>query len=197
MASAEPIHIGAGDSASQGYRFDLLQDVADQIRHMRTSGAHVSLSGRWLYLQDLIHTALHLPMKNYRMNIQETLSKLLPHLRWRRGALQPPQSQRDGLDRNTRVHVPDDGLRCVSWNTRGLIRSVCTSQISRELKLNYFKRLIENNNVVICLQEVYGKDEFLQATQVWAPRFSLFGTVFTRQRECRRICHRLSQGPSV
>ena len=41
MASAGPIFIGAGDSASQGYRFDLLRDVADQDRHMLTSGAHV------------------------------------------------------------------------------------------------------------------------------------------------------------
>ena len=41
VASAEPIHIGAGDSASQGYRFDLLQDVADQGPHMLTRGAHV------------------------------------------------------------------------------------------------------------------------------------------------------------
>ena len=35
---------------------------------------------------------------------------------------------------------------------------------------HYFRRLNENNNV-ICLQEVHGKDEFLQAIQVWAPRF--------------------------
>ena len=71
--------------------------------------------------------------------------------------------------------LPDGGLRCVTWNTRGLIGSVSTSQISKELKLGCFKRLIENNNV-ICLQEVHGKDEFLQAIQVWAPRFSLYGT---------------------
>ena len=37
------------------------------------------------------------------------------------------------------------------------------------------RKLVENNNV-ICLQEVHGKDEFLQAIQVWAPRFQLFGT---------------------
>ena len=38
-----------------------------------------------------------------------------------------------------------------------------------------FKKLLENNNI-ICLQEVQGKDEFLQAIQVLAPRFRLFGT---------------------
>ena len=59
-----------------------------------------------------------------------------PHPRWRRDALQPPQIQRGGLDRNTCVHIPEGGLRCVTWNTRGLIGSVISSQISMELKHN-------------------------------------------------------------
>ena len=54
-----------------------------------------------------------------------------PHPRWRRDALQPLQIQRVTLDSNTCVHIPDDGLRCVAWNTRGLIGSVTSSQISR------------------------------------------------------------------
>ena len=37
------------------------------------------------------------------------------------------------------------------------------------------KKLLNHNNI-ICLQEVRGKDEFLQAIQVLAPRFRLFGT---------------------
>ena len=102
----------------------------------------------------------------------------IPHLHWRNDALQPPPAQRGSLDRNTCVHIPDGGLRCVIWNTRGLIGSVHSTQISREVKLNYFGRLIENNNV-ICLQEVHGKDEFLQAIQVWAPRFRLYGTLIS------------------
>ena len=40
--------------------------------------------------------------------------------------------------------------------------SVLSSQKRRELELKYFGKLIESNNV-ICLQEVHGKDEFLQA----------------------------------
>ena len=43
-----------------------------------------------------------------------------PHLRWRRVALQPPEQQRGCLDRNTGVHIPEGGLRCVTWKTRGL-----------------------------------------------------------------------------
>ena len=59
-----------------------------------------------------------------------------PHLRWRRDAL-----------------------------TGGVIGSLTSSQLSREQKHNYFRRLKENN-IIICLQEVHGKDEFLQAIQV-------------------------------
>ena len=42
------------------------------------------------------------------------------------------------------------------------------------MKLNYLKKLLDHNNI-ICLQEVHGKDEFLQAIQVLGPRFRLFG----------------------
>ena len=97
----------------------------------------------------------------------------LPHSRWRRDALQPPQVQQDTAGRDTCGHFPDGGLRCVTWNTRGLVGSVLSSQRNRELKLNCFGKLLENNNV-ICLQEVHEKDEFLQ--EVWTPRFKLFGT---------------------
>ena len=41
MASAQPIHIGAGDSVREGYRLDLFQDVPDQSHHILTISAHV------------------------------------------------------------------------------------------------------------------------------------------------------------
>ena len=69
------------------------------------------------------------------------------------------------------------------WNTGGLIGSPTSSQLSRAQKHNYFRRLIKNNNI-ICLQEVHGKDEFLQAIQVLAPRFQLFGS-FPGNAKCR------------
>ena len=40
---------------------------------------------------------------------------------------------------------------------------------------NISKKLLDHNNI-ICLQEVHGKDQFLQAIQVLAPQFRLFGT---------------------
>ena len=63
-----------------------------------------------------------------------------------------------------------------TWNTGGVIGSVTSSQISREMKSNYFSRLVENNNI-ICLQEVHRKDEFLQTIQVLALRFRLHDTL--------------------
>ena len=44
-----------------------------------------------------------------------------------------------------------------------------------ELKLKFLRKLFDNNNI-LCLREVHGKDEHLQAIQVLAPRFQFFGT---------------------
>ena len=93
--------------------------------------------------------------------------------RWRRDALHSPQLQHGTVGRDTRGHFPDEGLRCISWNTGGLVGSVFFSQKNRELKLKYFRRLLDNNNI-ICLQEGHGKDVFLQAIQVLAPRLKFF-----------------------
>ena len=50
-----------------------------------------------------------------------------------------------------------------------------SKQKNREFKLKYLKKLFDTNNI-LCLQEVHGKDEYLQAIQVLAPRFWFFGT---------------------
>ena len=60
-------------------------------------------------------------------NIRVTLFQL-PHTRWRRDALQPPQVQHDTAGRDTCGHFPDGGLRCITGNTRGLVGSVLSSQ---------------------------------------------------------------------
>ena len=95
--------------------------------------------------------------------------------RWRQDALQPPQVPHGTAGRFSCGHFSDGGLRCITWNTRGLVGSVFSSQKNRELKLKYFRKLLDNNNI-ICLQEVHGNGEFLQAIQVLAPRFRFFGT---------------------
>ena len=48
--------------------------------------------------------------------------------------------------------------------------SPTSSQLSREQKHISCTRLSENNDV-ICLQEVHGKDEFFQANQILVPQF--------------------------
>ena len=81
------------------------------------------------------------------------------------------------------------GLRCITWNTMGLVGSVFSRQRNREFKLKYLKRLLDNNNI-ICLQEVHGRDEFFQAIQVLALRFRLFGTLLPDNENAGRsaIC---------
>ena len=44
--------------------------------------------------------------------------------RWRQGALQPPQILQGIAGRDACGHFPDGGLRCIAWNTRGLVASV-------------------------------------------------------------------------
>ena len=56
------------------------------------------LSGQWLYLQDLINPALHLPMKVHFDEHPGDARPAPPHPRWRRDALQPPLIQRATLE---------------------------------------------------------------------------------------------------
>ena len=44
--------------------------------------------------------------------------------RWRQDALQPPQILQGIAGRDTCGPFPDGGLRCINWNTRGLVGSV-------------------------------------------------------------------------
>ena len=116
--------------------------------------------------------------------------------RWRQDAI---QAQPQILQRTTGWDgcgpFLSEGMRCITWNTRGLVGSVFSKRKNREFKLKYLKRLFDANNI-LCLQEVHGKDEYLQAIQVLAPRFRFFCTLFliTKTREDRLFLH--SQGPS-
>ena len=62
-------------------------------------------------------------------------------------------------------HLEHQGSRWIGFS----------SQKNRELKLKYFRKLFDNNNP-LRLQEVHGKDAYLQAVQVLAPRCRFFGT---------------------
>ena len=96
--------------------------------------------------------------------------------RWRQGALQvQPQILQRTTGWDGCGPFLSEGLRSITWNTPGLVGSVFSRQRNREFKLNYLKKLLDHTNI-ICLQEVLGKDEFLQAIHVLGPRFRLFGT---------------------
>ena len=55
-----------------------------------------------------------------------------PHSRWRRDALQPHQIQHDTAGQDTCGHFPEEGLRCMTWNTGGLVGSGDQTQIFQE-----------------------------------------------------------------
>ena len=96
--------------------------------------------------------------------------------RWRQDAL---QTQPQTLQRTTGWDgcgpFLSEGMRCVTSNTKCLVESVFSKQKNREFQRKYLERLFDANNI-LCLQEVHGKDEYLQAIQVLAPRFRFFST---------------------
>ena len=57
---------------------------------------------------------------------------------------------------------------------QGLVGSVFSRQRKREFELKYLRRLFDAN--IICLKEVHGKDNYLQAIQVLATQLQFFGT---------------------
>ena len=88
-----------------------------------------------------------------------------------RGALPPPQVLQRIAGWGGCGPFLARGLRwCITWNTRGLVGSVFSKQKNKEFKLKYLKMVCGNNNI-LCVQEVHGRDEYLQAIQVLAPRF--------------------------
>ena len=105
--------------------------------------------------------------------------------RWRQNALQaPPQVLQRIAGWDGCGPFLTGGLQCNTWNTSGLMGSVFSKQKNRDFKLKYLKKLFINNNIV-CLQEVHGKDEYLQAIQVLAPRFWFLGAFFPGNENAR------------
>ena len=65
----------------------------------------------------------------------------------------------------------------VFLGTPGVSLDLFSQQKNREFKVKYLRNLFINNNIV-CLQEVHGKDEYLQALPVLATRFRFFFGTF-------------------
>ena len=143
----------------------------------RRSRSRPTHAYKWGQLQDSINPDLPSHLKILVTNNNEALFQLrhapvggrmlLNHLKYYQGI----------AGRDTCGHFPGGGLRCITWNSRGLVGSVFSSQKNREFKLKYFRKLVNNN--ILCLHEVHGRVEYLQAIQVLAPRFRFFVTFIT------------------
>ena len=69
--------------------------------------------------------------------------------RWRQNALHaPPQVLQRIAGWDGYGPFLTGGLRCITWNTRGLIGPVFSKQKNREFKHKYLKKLFINNNIV-------------------------------------------------
>ena len=134
---------GARKSAREGYRPDLLQDVPDQGQHMLTSGAHVpglaSGSNRKIRsIQTFFLTT----------NNNEALFQL-PHAPVGGRMLSNHHKFYRVLQVGIHVAISLTEVCDVFLGTLGvsLDRSF-SSQKNRELKLKYFRKLLDNNNIL-------------------------------------------------
>ena len=94
-----------GSMANQVFRFHLLQDAADHVRHMLTSGP--------MPLEWPMAPPAGSDRSSFSSSHEDLLDEhpgdslpALPHLLWRHDALQPPQAQQGGAGRNTCVLFP-------------------------------------------------------------------------------------------
>ena len=104
-------------------------------------GGPMSPSGLQLNQEDSFSLSTHFLQKDAKSDRPGNAHLGPPHQRWRRDVLQHLELFRDQPTRDTCVHIPTGGLRCVSWNTRGLLVSTASSQRSREQKHIYLTRL--------------------------------------------------------
>ena len=174
VASEHPIHSGAGGPVSEGYRSHLFQNVPDQNCYLLTSRAYVLGVVDPFARFDLSSSSLSpgVPCDEQQRGDLPASTRS----RWRQDALQaPPQVLQRTTGWDGCGPFLSEGMRCITWNTRGLVESMFSKQKNREFKLKYLKKFFDTTNI-LCLQEVYGKDEYRQAIQVLAPRFWFFGT---------------------
>ena len=130
-----------------------------------------------LHQEDLINLVIHCPKKMQTMNILRMLIVLV-HICV--GDATPFSSS----IKSAATSIGQEQMCAYSWwrysmcylEYERLIGSPTSSQLCREQKHISFTRLAENNDVIF-LQEVHGKDEFFQANQILVPQFRLFGTL--------------------
>ena len=86
---------------------------------------------------------------------------------------------------DTCAHVPPAGLLITSWNTRGFLDSEASSQRTRERRHPCLQRSCESSDIE-CLQETYGKVEFLRALSTVLTQWHIFGPVVGATSMCSK-----------
>ena len=181
MAPAKPILIGAGDSPAKNNDLTCFKTFPIEAATCLHVGPCL-WSGQWIRLQDLIIPDLRSFLK-FPTTINNEALFQFPHV---------PVGDRM-LFKHLSMYYSvleagmDVALSLLEAPGVSLDRFF-SKQKNREFKLKYLRKLFDNNNNVVCLQEVHGKDEYLQAIQVLAPRFRLYGTFFLENAGGSAIC---------
>ena len=125
-----------------------------------------------------------------------------PHLRWRRDSLHPPEVQRHRWDRNACAHIPDGGVRCVTWNTtenrntsllRGLLRIMMSFAFKKFTGRMNSSRLIRflslNSDSLAKKQEEGGNTVSFLRKKETAKTETIQKNTFFFEKE-RRVCEK-------
>ena len=118
----------------------------------------------------------------------------LPHLRWRRDALQPIQVQQDTAVRDTCGHFFGGGLRCVTWNTRGLVGFFLHKE-TESSSSTILGSSLKTTTLSVSRRHM-GRMSFSRLFRC-GPVIQIYWCVHSWQRECRRIGHLHPQGSSA
>ena len=131
------------------------------------------LSGRWLHLKGSITPVFHRRGKRQMMDTWKMLFLFL--YIYVGGAMLEHVKYSEFVRIRTRVPMFRKAIFDVSPGMQESLFDISFLHKFPSKRNNHVKRLTQNNDNV-CLQEIHGKDDFLQAIQVIAPRFRLYGT---------------------
>ena len=130
------------DSVRERHRPDLFQDVPDQSRHMLTSGGHVPGLASGSVCKIRSTQTCHSPEDRNDEQQRDAISASTGsplEARYSSTISSPTRCCKSGY----MWHFLDVGLRCITWNTKGLVGSVFSS---KKLKLKYLRKLFDKNN---------------------------------------------------
>ena len=115
--------------------------------------------------------------------------------RWKQDALQPPQILQDIAGRDTCGPFPDGGLRCITWNTRGLVGSVFSSRRTENSNSNISRSSLTTTTSYV-FRRCMEKTNISRLFRYWLRGFG-FLYFHSWKRKCRRISFLHSQGYST